>query len=206
MTIPAPPRPPSGNPLAPADWAGLSHGAKRERLLLSAGEVFARDGLDASMPSVATAAGAGVASVYRQFASKRELVAALVASRLDQIGQAAIAAGQREGDAWSALVEMLRTLVQRQSCDDLLGEARAAVADHPSVVQATDRATASLEALLSAARAEGKLRADATTLDLKLLFAATRAARQVEPAAWPRMLDLLIDSLRATTALQAAGQ
>jgi len=52
--------------------------------------------------------------------------------------------------------------------------------------------------LLDAARAEGSLRADATTLDLKLLFAATRAAKQLEPDAWPRMLELLIDSLRRT--------
>jgi AcrR family transcriptional regulator len=150
------------------------------------------------MPSVAAAAGAGVASVYRQFPSKRELLAALVVSRLDQISQAATAADRRGGDAWSALVEMLWTLVEQQSCDDFLGEARVSVADHAAVRRATDRTTASLERLLSAARAQGQLRADATTLDLKLLFAATRAAKQIEPTAWPRMLALLIDSLRAT--------
>lgn len=151
------------------------------------------------MPSVAAAAGAGVASVYRQFSSKRELLAALVVSRLDQISEAAAVAGQREGDAWSALVEMLWTLVERQSCDDFLGGARVAVAEHRAVRRATDRATGSLEELMSAARTEGSLRADATTLDLKLLFAATRSAKQIEPTAWPRLLELLIDSLRAKT-------
>ena len=35
---------------------------------------------------------------------------------------------------------------------------------------------------MAAARAEGRLRADATTLDLRLLFAATRAAKRLEPA------------------------
>jgi AcrR family transcriptional regulator len=158
--------------------------------------VFAKQGLDASMPTVAAAAGAGVASVYRQFPSKRELLAALVAARLDQISEAAATACQQKNDAWSALVEMLWTLVERQSCDDVLGEARVAVADHPAVQLATDRAAASLERLMSGARAEGHLRADATTLDLKLLFAATRAAKRIEPTAWPRMLELLIDSLR----------
>jgi hypothetical protein len=51
------------------------------------------------------------------------------------------------------------------------------------------------ERLLAAARAEGRLRADATTLDLRLVFAATRAARNVEPEHWPRMLELMLDAL-----------
>ncbi len=54
-----------------------------------------------------------------------------------------------------------------------------------------------LERLLAAARAEGRLRADATTLDLRLLFAATRAAKGLEPGAWRRMLELGIDALEA---------
>ncbi len=177
------------------EWAGLDAATKRERLLCAAGRVFARDGLDAPMPAVAAAAGAGVASVYRQFASKHELLAALVERRLEQIADAAGVAAAHEGDRWSALTGMLWTIVARQSGDDFLGEARMAVIDHPNVACATDRATRALERLLADARAEGRLRSDATTLDLRLLFAATRAAKQVEPEAWQRMLELLIDAL-----------
>jgi AcrR family transcriptional regulator len=177
-------------------WAALDREAKRERLLTAAGDLFATHGLDASMPSVAAAAGAGVASVYRLFPSKRDLLAALVVRRLDRISAAAAAACARDGDHWSALVEMLWTIVERDSCDDFLGEARVLVADHADVRRATARTTRSLNRLLTLARAQGSLRADATTLDLKLLFAATRAAKQLEPAAWRRMLELLIDALR----------
>jgi AcrR family transcriptional regulator len=187
-------------PVAERPWAELTPAAKRERLLQAAGEVFAHEGLDASMPAVAAAAGAGVASIYRQFPSKYELLAALVTRRMEQIVQAAAVAAGREGDRWSALVEMLWTIVERQSCDDFLGEARITVAEHPAVCRASNRATRALESLLSAARAEGSVRADATTLDLRLLFAATRAAKQAEPTAWRRMLELLIDSLRADRA------
>jgi AcrR family transcriptional regulator len=176
-------------------WTELDQEAKRERLLAAAGDLFARDGLDASMPAIAAAAGAGVASVYRQFPSKYELLAALVARRLEQIADAACQAADSASDRWSALVELLWTIVERQSYDDFLGEARIAVEDHPDVQRATERATNALEALLAAARAEGRLRADATTLDLRLLFVATRAAKQIEPAAWRRMLELFIDSL-----------
>src|SRR5450755_1325691 len=199
MTIPAAPRPAlspvATTPETDCEWAALDSDAKRERLLRTAGELFARDGLGAPMPAIAAAAGAGVASVYRQFPSKRELLAALVVRRLDQIADAATAATARDGDRWSALTEMLWALVERQSYDDFLGEARVAVADHAEVQAAAERASEALELLLAAARAEGRLRADASTADLKLLFAATRAAKRVEPTAWQRMLSLLIDAL-----------
>ncbi len=187
-------------PSAPADaeqctWARLDAAAKQERLLQAATEVFARDGLDAPMSEVAEAAGAGVASVYRLYPSKRELLAALITRRMDQVAAATQEACRRPGDRWSALTEMLTTLVQGQRADSMLGEARAAVGDHPDVMAAVARASEAQEQLLAAARAEGRLRADATTLDLRLLFAATRAARRVEPEQWPRMLQLMIDSL-----------
>jgi AcrR family transcriptional regulator len=198
MTIPDLRPTPSSGDLPDCDWCALEPAAKRERVLDTAGELFARAGLDASMPQVAAAAGAGVASVYRQFPSKRELIAALVALRLDQIAAAALEATASHGDRWTALTEMLHSLVERQHVDDLLIEARMLVAEHPDVIAATDRASAAMEELLVAARAEGRLRADATTLDLRLVFAATRAAKQVAPAAWARMLELLIDSLDTT--------
>ena len=83
--------------------AGPADSQKRERLLGAAGRVFARDGLDAPMPTVAAEAGAGVASLYRQFPSKHELLAALVVRRLEQFTDATEEAAAREGDRWSVL-------------------------------------------------------------------------------------------------------
>lgn len=178
-----------------AGWTTLDAGAKRERLLMAATEVFARDGLDAPMSVVADAAGAGVASVYRLFESKRELLAALVVRRMDAIAAAAQAAYEQPGSRWEALTGMLRSLVSAQRADYLIGDARAVVSDHADVIEAVTRASEAQERLLAAARAEGRLRADATTLDLRLLFAATRSARHIEPDQWPRMLELMIDAL-----------
>lgn len=176
-------------------WATLSPDAKHERILCAAGHVFTTEGLDAPMPAVAAAAGAGIGSLYRQFPSKRELLAALVIRRLDQITALAEAAVADGGDRWSALTGMLRTVVGRQWADDFLGQAWLQVSDHPDVAAVHARAQEVLEQLLADARAEGRLRADATTLDIRLLFTATRAAKQVEPEAWERMLTLLIDAL-----------
>jgi len=181
------------------DWARLTHDAKRERILDAAGRVFATDGLDAPMPAVAGAAGAGVASVYRQFPSKNDLLAALVTRRLEQFREAAVAAARRDGDRWTALTVMLWTLVEHQSADDFLGDAWDRVQDHPDVVAASLLSTEAIDGLIAAAQAEGTLRVDATAIDIRLLFTATRAAKRVAPAGWRRMLTLLIDGLRAPT-------
>jgi AcrR family transcriptional regulator len=195
MNIPAP----GAEAAAPATgaWSALAPGDKRERLLSAAGDVFARHGLDAPMSEVADAAGAGVASVYRCFPSKHDLLASLVARRMDQIAGAAVDALARPGDRWPALTDMLTSLVSTQSADNFLCEARVAVADHPDVIASSARSGEAIDALLDAARAEGRLRADATALDLRLLFAATRAAKQIEPELWPRTLELMIDALDA---------
>ncbi len=193
MVIPVPSAP--GTQATRCEWTRLDEAGKRERLLSAAGEVFSHQGLDAPMSEVADVAGAGVASIYRRFASKQELLAALVAARLDQIADAAASAERSQGNRWSALTDMLRSIVERQAADDFLGEARVAVAADHDVIDATDRATSALERLMAQARDEGRLRRDATTLDLRLLFAATRAAKRTEPEQWPRMLELLIDSL-----------
>ena len=188
-------------PLDPAPtatcWAELEAEDKRATLLRAAGLVFARDGLDAPMPAVAAAAGAGVGSVYRQFPSKRDLLAALVVERLEDVERRAeLALASSEGP-WKALTGLLWRLTERQVADDLVGEAMATVSTHPAVQLALASTTAALERLLAAARAEGRLRADASTLDLRLLFAATRAAVGLEPGAWRRMLELGIDALQA---------
>lgn len=178
-------------------WSGLSTEEKHERILCAAGRVFARDGLDATMPAVAAAAGAGVGSLYRQFPSKRDLLAALVIRRLLQTRRAAVDAAARPGDHWQALKEMLRLRVARHAADDFLGEAWSQVEDHAQVRVASAATQDAFARLLDLARAEGGVRPDATALDIRLLFVATRASRQVHDDAWERVLELMLDGLAA---------
>jgi AcrR family transcriptional regulator len=196
MSIPVP------SDLAPTvvpavGWAELGAEDKRVRLLRAAGEVFARDGLDAPMPAIAAAAEAGVGSVYRQFPSKRDLLAALVVERLREMeGDVERALASSDGP-WPALTGVLWSFAERQAADEVFGEAMATVSEHPDVECALARTIVALERLLAAARADGSLRSDATALDVRLLFAATRAAAQLESQAWRRMLELGIDALEA---------
>jgi AcrR family transcriptional regulator len=178
-------------------WASLSSDAKHERILCVAWRLFSAEGLDAPMPMVAAAAGAGVGSLYRQFPSKRDLVAALVTRRLEQTRQVAEAACQQPGSRWQALTQMLWTILERQHGDEILGEAWSHVADHEDVARATEHTQDAIDELLASARREGSVRADVQMLDIRLVFTATRAAGRVSPDAWKRMLELLIDGLAA---------
>ena len=186
------------SPLAASadEWATLSPEAKRERLLTAAAEVFARQGLDAPMSEVAEAAGSGVASIYRRFASKHELLAALVVQRMDQItrrrpggapARRRPLAGADRDAAHAGRGPVRRRLPRRGARRG--GRPRRRDPRHPA------RHRRARPACWPRPASEGRLRADATTLDVRLLFAATRAARQVEPEHWPRMLELLIDAL-----------
>jgi AcrR family transcriptional regulator len=178
-------------------WSELTADDKRRRLLRAAGEVFARDGLDAPMPAIAQAAGAGIGSVYRQFPSKHDLLAELVIERLKDVRGQVDAALASTAGPWAALTGLLWGLAERQASDDVLGEAILTVSADPTVQTARAQTTAALGRLLTAAQADGRARPDATTLDLRLLLAATGAAAQLEPGAWRRMLELGIDALEA---------
>ena len=176
-------------------WSALSTEQKHERILCAAGRVFARDGLDASMPAVAAAAGAGIGSLYRQFPSKHDLLAALVIRRLRQTQAAAVQAAARPDDHWQAMKEMLWITVERHAADDFLGEAWTQVESHEQVQVVAEATTGAFARLIDLARAEGGIRADATAFDIRMLFAVTRAARQVHADAWPRVLELMLDGL-----------
>jgi AcrR family transcriptional regulator len=188
MAIPALP--------ARTPWAQLDAPGKRRRLLAAAESVFARHGLEAPVPAIAAAAGAGVGSIYRAFASKDEIVAALAVERL-QWFRAQAEAALEELDAGAALETLLRVSAARQSADGVLGEALAVAFGLPEAAAARAAATTAVDDLVARAREQGAVRADATGADLRMLFAACRAADAVEPGGWRRMLDLGLAGLRA---------
>lgn len=198
MVVPHPPptfdRPSSSSQVP---WTALDPDGKRARLLDAAAAVLARDGLEAPMPAIAAAAGIGIGSVYRQFASKDDLIAALVIERLAWAQRLACDALRSE-QPWDALVGALEAMVERQAGDDVVGEAFARASGRPDVAARMVQTTAAFERLLARAREEGTLRPDATTDDLFLVFAATRAAGVRPHEGGPRrMLALLLDALRA---------
>jgi AcrR family transcriptional regulator len=175
-------------------WSALDADQKRARLRQVASEVFTEEGLEAPMPRVADAAGIGIGSLYRCYGSKDELIAALVVEQLDGI-RAEIAAAHDHGDASEALEATVRRMAERQAADKVIRAALAATSDRREVQLALGEVSLAWQGLLDSARAQGRLRSDATVTDLRLIFAATHAADEVEPGARARMLDLLLEAM-----------
>jgi AcrR family transcriptional regulator len=178
----------------PEQWSGLTADAKRERLLAAAEALFAREGLAAPMPAVAAAAGAGVGSLYRQFPSKEELVAALALKRMAHV-EAALDAALTLEDAAAGVELFLWQILEPYACDDLVAQAIASLSGD-RIDAAKNAVTAKMERLLEAARAQGGIRPDITPLDVHLVIVGARAARSVEPDAWRRMVELALNGLR----------
>jgi AcrR family transcriptional regulator len=177
------------------EWSALDAGAKRERLLAAAERVFAERGLDAPMPAIARAAGAGVGSLYRQFESKDELVAALAERRLLRISAGlddALAAER----AWPAIRQVIEAILGDHAADDISAHAFAIAAADAPVREARRRVRSQLDELVARAQEQGSLRADATRLDLTLVITSARATRHLGEAAWRRMVQLALDGLQ----------
>ncbi|UTI63211.1 TetR/AcrR family transcriptional regulator [Paraconexibacter antarcticus] len=178
-------------------WADLDASSKRERLLAAARELFSREGLGASMPALAAAAGAGVGSVYRQFADKDDLVAALVVQRLTEVGET-IRAVPATGDGFADLTAMIWAVIDaKDGCDEIMIEAIAVTGSRRDVIDARALVAHAMDDVMDRARVQGTLRPDAEVQDLRLLFTAVRAAEAHATGGGRRIALLLIDGLRA---------
>jgi AcrR family transcriptional regulator len=176
--------------------------SNRERVLEAAARVFAEQGLGASVPAIASAAGVGVGTIYRTFDSKHELIGALVADRIDWHAQEAEKALAGDGNAFEALMCLLWRTAERQADDYVTAEGLTATYDMPAVHAARERAGVAIVALFERAQADG-LRKDFHPADLGMFYAALAGAQHAAgrgSEAWKRLMGLLADGLRAEAA------
>jgi AcrR family transcriptional regulator len=177
-------------------WSSLDADTKRQRLLDAAETVFGRDGIEAPVPAIAAEAGAGVGSVYRAFASKEEIIAALAVERLTWFTREAEAALE-EPDVDAALERLLRAVVARDSTDPVLSSALESAFDRPDVAPLRASAVDALQRILERAGEQGSFRTDLTSDDVRLLLLGVRAAERARRGAGKRLLELALDGLRA---------
>jgi AcrR family transcriptional regulator len=170
----------------------------RTSLLAAAADEFAEHGLDASVADIARRAGVGKGTVFRHFATKDELIAAILIDRMEALSDL----GERlyeSGDADAAMREFLTAAaMQRQERDlSFLAGASESMAD---VNRARERMMAAIERLVARAREHGALRDDVTGADVFLLMCAPNYVAGYVPNAspdlWRRYLALILDGLR----------
>ena len=171
-----------------------------EAVLAAAKQLFADQGLDAQMPDVAHAANVGVGTVYRHFATKDELIAALVAERFERLAES-VRQNLETGDPWDGFCEFIRFATQIQADDRGLCEV---MGSRPDLMDSAARAAGLPELcdrLVRRAQESGQLRRDIEWEDIPMIACGLGSVTQasVGPATgrWPRLVEIILDGLRA---------
>jgi AcrR family transcriptional regulator len=194
-------------PSVPADLRSDAQ-RNRERIVRAAAEVFAERGLDASLEEVADRAGVGVATLYRRFPCRDDLIAASVEERVREYADA-VEEAQADPDPWEGFCHYVERVCAAQVSDRALGDVLVRTFPHaPGLECHRARARAAMVDLIERAKAAGKLRADFSTEDVPLLLMANAGLVQSAPSIAPvnsqRLVGYLLQAFRADTA-DAAG-
>jgi AcrR family transcriptional regulator len=180
----------------------LRKDAERNRalLLVAAGEVFEEQGVNAPLEEIARRAGVGIATLYRRFPTREELIEALF---LDKVREFAAASERALGDddPWRGFRGLVEWIAGMQAEDR--GFSQVVCASWPGAPELEallDAARTDTGALLERAKASGSLRPDFVFSDLVWILmvnsAYLEATREVAPDAWRRYLALMLDALQ----------
>lgn len=176
----------------------------RERLVASAREIFAREGVEASVEEITHHAGLGMGTLYRHFPTKEELIDAVLEDSFAELIDLAERCSA-ETDAWLGFTNFLEQAIAQHAANrglkDMLASSERG-RERADAMRARIRPP--LRRLIRRAQEQGDLRPDFTVEDLPLVFStATRVIEMtasVAPDHWRRFLGLMLDGLRAGAA------
>jgi AcrR family transcriptional regulator len=190
----------------------VSSGSRRQRrdaarnhdqVLAAARELLRRQGLAADVREIARHAGVGVATLYRHFPTKDDLVRAAVADDLAE-WSAVTGRAAAEADAWAGLAafveQTLATMARHRAVLD--GVTAPAVAP-----EAFDACRAhlreALDGLVRRAHQQGTLRQEVSAADVSVLILALGQVVQHtgdSPDGWRKPARLVLDGLHSRAA------
>jgi AcrR family transcriptional regulator len=173
----------------------------RGRILKAAQKAFAERGLDVPLEDVAEQAGVGIATVYRRFPTREDLIAACFERRLEEYASAAEEALEAP-DGWTGFRAYVERICGMQAADRGLKDVLTRTFPDARALEAhRTRGYESSVRLIERAQAEGTLRPDLVPEDLVLLLMANAGVVQGTGTAAPdgtrRFVALLLDGLRS---------
>jgi AcrR family transcriptional regulator len=173
----------------------------RERILSAARELFAEGGLNVPLEDIADRAGVGIATLYRRFPSREDLIATTFEAKLVEFAELSEKALDAP-DAWTGFREVVERSCAMQAADhgftDLLTLILPSAATAEGVRR---RAVTAFTELARRAQEEGRLREDFVPEDFPLLLMANagvvKAGADAAPHAWRRLVAFALESFGA---------
>jgi AcrR family transcriptional regulator len=151
----------------------------RARILQAARALVSRDGAEVRMDAIAAEAGVAVGTLYRHFAVKEALIAAVVEDSIQSLAsraEQALVAVDAGAAPFAELEELVRDFAQSYARDRALKAAAATLGAEVQVDPyeggtTAARAMAAVDEVLRRARDAGAARPDVTTDDLLVVLA-----------------------------------
>lgn len=173
----------------------------RERIIEAAREVFGEQGLQAPIEEVARRAGVGIATLYRRFPTRPELITCAFAAKMQDYADATEEA-LRHHDPWDGFCWYVERLCEMQADDhgftDVLTMTFPVSREFEEV---RGRVFLRFVDLVRRAKKAGRLRRDFSTEDLPLILMANAgvvaASAGAAPDAWRRVVHLILQGLEA---------
>ena len=176
----------------------------RVRIVEAAEAAFAKRGLDVPLEDVAEHAGVGIATLYRRFPTRDDLIAACFERRVAEYARVAEEALEA-ADGWSGFCGYVERICAMQAADRGLKDVLTRTFPNAGTLEA--HRTRGYEAsvrLIERAQAEGSLRSDFVPEDLVLMLMANagvvQGAGDAAPEAWRRFVGLMRDGCRSAGA------
>jgi AcrR family transcriptional regulator len=189
---------------APAEPRRLRADAERNRrrLLDAATEMFCERGLEVGVGEIAQRAGVGRGTLFRNFASKDELIVAIVVERMQEM----VATGRGLLDAEDPGEALFRLIDLSVGCAESDRALFDAVDDawlaNPEIRAAHGEMLSVLDALVVRAQQAGAVRDDVGAVDVLMLLKgvgeASRSFRHLDADIALRQLDLLRSAISTT--------
>lgn len=175
---------------------------RRASLLDAAGRVYLRDGPRVTLDTIAREAGVGIATLYRNFADRDQLLTALAVRAYEVVDRLAAHAAAGDLPPVDALHRLFASLLNERdqlAALPLLGGPPAPGERTQDLARRIDR---SLTAVLRRGVDAGTVRPDLTASDL-IVAGAMLAHPQLPPENWTvaagRIAALLVDGIRPRT-------
>jgi AcrR family transcriptional regulator len=176
----------------------------RQLVLTAAREVFAEHGLQAPMNEVARRAGVGIATLYRRFPTRDDLITATFAGKMKAYADA-IDEALRDIDPWRGFCRYIERVCAMQAGDHGFTHVLTMTFPTAKAFEADrNRAYDAFVELIAAAKRTGRLRDDFCPQDLVLVLMANAGVvsgtGDSSPDAWRRIVAYLLQSFSAVHA------